>query len=84
MSRFRYGHDDILIVVPSFTMETGGKVPRRILEQVDNWLRKRIKEGDRAWIGALNFPRPQEADNHVVTAGDAIATRTRSQGVASS
>ena len=84
MSRFRYGHDDILIVIPSFTMETGGKVPKRIAEQVDNWLRKRIKEGEKAWIGALNFPRPQDTVTRSTTTGDAIATRTRSQGVASS
>ena len=86
MSRFRYGHDDILIVIPSFTitMETGGKVPKRIAEQVDNWPRKRIKEGEKAWATALNFPRPQDSTTRPTTTGDAIATRTRSQGVASS
>ena len=28
MNRYRYGHEDCGIIVPSFTMESGGKVPK--------------------------------------------------------
>ena len=32
MNRYRYGHEDCEIIVPSFTMESGGKVPKRVCE----------------------------------------------------
>jgi hypothetical protein len=60
MVRMRYGHEDCHIIVPSFTMETGGKVPKRVCEHVDKYLRKRIRQGHSECLQCLNFPTPAE------------------------
>ena len=60
MVRMRYGHEDCHIIVPSFTMETGGKVPKRVCEHVDKYLRKRIRPGHSECLQCLNFPTPAE------------------------
>ena len=60
MVRMRYGHEDCHVIVPSFTMETGGKVPKRVCEHVDKYLRKRIRQGHSECLQCLNFPTPAE------------------------
>ena len=60
MVRMRYGHEDCHIIVPSFTMETGGKVPKRVCEHVDKYLRKRIRQGHSECLQCINFPTPAE------------------------
>ena len=60
MNRYRYGHEDCEIIVPSFTMESGGKVPKRVCEQIDKHLRRRIRQGHTACLQCLNYPTPLE------------------------
>jgi len=60
MNRYRYGHEDCEIIVPSFTMESGGKVPKRVCEQIDKHLRRKIRQGHTACLQCLNYPTPVE------------------------
>ena len=60
MNRYRYGHDDCEIIVPSFTMESGGKVPKRVCEYIDKHLRRKIRQGHTACLQCLNYPTPAE------------------------
>ena len=60
MSRLQYGHNDCEIIVPSFTLETGGKVPKRVCEHVDKHLRKKVRQGHTGCLPCLNFPTPAE------------------------
>ena len=56
MSLWRYAMDDIMIVVPAFTKETGGKIPKRVCDYSDTWLRRRIREGHDRCKEALSTP----------------------------
>ena len=60
MIRYRYGHEDCEIIVPSFTMESGGKVPKRVRESIDTHLRRKIRQGHTACLQCLNYPTPAE------------------------
>ena len=60
MNRLRYGHEDCEIIVPTFTMESGGKVPKRVCESIDKFLRKKIRQGHTACLQCLNYPTPAE------------------------
>ena len=60
MNRYRYGHEDCEIIVPSSTMEPGGKVPKRVCECIDKHLRREIRQGHTASLQCLNYPTPME------------------------
>ena len=60
MNRLRYGHEDWDIIVPSFTMELGGKVPKRVCESIGKFLRKKTRQGHIACLQCPNYPTPAE------------------------
>ena len=60
MNRYRYRREDCDIIVPSFTMESGGKVPKRVCEYIDKHLRRKIRQGHNACLQCLNYPTPAE------------------------
>ena len=54
INRYRYGHEDCEIIVPlSFTMEPGGKAPKRVCESIDKNPRKKIRQGHTAFLQRL-------------------------------
>ena len=60
MSLWRYAMEDITIVVPAFTKETGGKIPKRVCDYSDKWLRRRIREGHGRCSEALSTPNSKQ------------------------
>ena len=60
MGLWRYAMEDITIVVPAFTKETGGKIPKRVCEYSDTWLRRRIREGHGRCSEALSIPNTKQ------------------------
>ena len=60
LNRPRYGHEDYEIIVPTFTMESGEKVPKRVCELIGKFLRKKIRQGHTACFQCLNYPTPTE------------------------
>ena len=60
MIRYRYGHEDCEIIVLSFMMGPGGKVPKRVCKSIDRHMRKKIRQGHTACLQYLNYPTPAE------------------------
>ena len=54
-----FGFSEVEVIVPSFHLQSGGKIPEPVCRKVDTWLRKGAKRSPRA-ILAVSFPSPQE------------------------
>jgi hypothetical protein len=50
---------EVELIYAGFNLETDGKVPRRVVEAADAWLRKQVKEEPRA-LKALSHPTVAE------------------------
>ena len=54
-----YNSQEIEVVCAGFDMESNGKVPRRVIDIVDAWLKKAAKDEPGA-LKALSFPTKVE------------------------
>ena len=69
MNLLRYGHKDCEIIVPTVTMESGGKVSKRVCESIGKFLRKKIRQGHTTCLQCLNYPTPAETSRMLIMMG---------------
>ena len=66
-----FGASEVEVIVPTFHLQSGGKIPEPVCRRADTWLRAKSRTSPRALV-ALSFPSPAE-----ITRRDKLRSRKK-------